>query len=132
MAIRQARVSLEQASVSLDDALSLEIDAFPGLVINTSYEAMHFAASAVLQAAEDWAPIRKNEVVSGFGKYIHKNFPDDDAYGENLNYVFDACVGEDYGAFEEADVEQAQEILSMAEAFVEFCETLTKQIASKS
>ncbi len=89
---------MKVAKEKLADAEDISLEDFPALVVDVTYQSMHFAAMAVLQVATDWSPIRRNEVVAEFGKLVSV-LKDKNAvqYGKDLNYVFDKRVVADYG-----------------------------------
>lgn len=126
---RESRASLRKANNKLADALELDAATFPGLVIECSYYAMHHAAVALLQQRDGSAPLKLNQVVTSFAEFLTTRAEEDERFGRALNRAFNARIVEDYGVLEVADVDEAREIRSQAEDFVEFCERVIQEFS---
>jgi len=114
----EANLVWQKALRKLGEATQTPPDAFPGVVIVSSYFAMRHGAVAVLLEKDGKAPSAETEIIARFGVVVGAAGAE---YGKAFNRVFDLRTAEDYDAVAMPTAEEAADARDSATSFIAYC-----------
>jgi uncharacterized protein (UPF0332 family) len=114
----EAELVWQKALRKLGEATQTPPDAFPGIVIVSSYFAMRHGAVAVLLQKDGSAPSAETEIIARFGVVVGAAGAE---HGKAFNRVFDLRTAEDYDAVATPTTEEATGARDSATSFIAYC-----------
>ncbi|MBN1509807.1 MAG: HEPN domain-containing protein [Sedimentisphaerales bacterium] len=109
---------LDQAEETLNAARELSAAGHYRDAVNRAYYAMFYCGLALL-ASRGLGASKHSGVLSLFNRHFIKTGEFPPEYGRHLREAFDLRQGSDYREFVQISLEQVQEIISKAEAFLQ-------------
>ncbi len=126
MSVSEIQLYLKRAHYDLEAAQSNLDRGFYGVVVNRSYYAMFYAASALLPS-KGLTRSKHSGVISAFGEHFIKTGLIQVEYAKLLGHAFDSRLDSDYDVTFTPERVLAREILKDAQRFVDRAEAYLDQ-----